>query len=180
MGACDFTEVGFGRDAEDAYDKACEQARYEHGHGGYTGTIAETCGFVEVELPKGMKADEFNTLVRYLDYGDWVDVNPVVDGRFVGRARHGDVVVPPVRRKFNSEWEKREYIERRKAAQRFNKLDARTKQMIRTTAIDRMSKYGPCTAVALSPVEQKERRAKNPHLKGKRGRFYLFTGVAAE
>ena len=41
MGATNFFAVGKGRDLREAFSEAVESARYEYGHGGYTGTIAE-------------------------------------------------------------------------------------------------------------------------------------------
>lgn len=41
MGASDFYTMSFGRDVREAFGKAIEEARWESGHGGYTGTIAE-------------------------------------------------------------------------------------------------------------------------------------------
>lgn len=46
MGASTFTTVGRGNDAPHAFELARNEAAYEHGHGGYTGTIAEKDSFV--------------------------------------------------------------------------------------------------------------------------------------
>lgn len=51
MGATDFQTTVKARTAQAAFKKAQEQARYDHGHAGYTGTIAEKPSFVEVDLP---------------------------------------------------------------------------------------------------------------------------------
>ncbi len=45
MGAEEFTVVGKGKTANEAFRNAKQEAQYEHGHGGYTGTIAEKHGF---------------------------------------------------------------------------------------------------------------------------------------
>jgi len=45
MGACDFYDVVEGKTAQEAFQKAVEEARYESGQGGYTGTIAEKGGY---------------------------------------------------------------------------------------------------------------------------------------
>lgn len=50
MGGCDFTAIGFGKTAEDAFSQAREDAAWERGHGGYTGTIAEKGEFVQFDL----------------------------------------------------------------------------------------------------------------------------------
>ncbi len=48
MGACTFTAYQAGTDPNEAMRAAVENARYEKGHGGYTGTIAEKYDFVKI------------------------------------------------------------------------------------------------------------------------------------
>lgn len=45
MGAEWFQTKAVGRDAEEAFDRAVEQANHDYGHCGYTGTIAEKESF---------------------------------------------------------------------------------------------------------------------------------------
>lgn len=45
MGASEFSTTARGKTAKDAFSAAVEEAQYENGHGGYTGTIAEKRGF---------------------------------------------------------------------------------------------------------------------------------------
>ncbi len=45
MGAEQFFTVSLGRNPHQAFDKAVEQAYWDYGHGGYTGSIAEKDGF---------------------------------------------------------------------------------------------------------------------------------------
>jgi hypothetical protein len=54
MGADPFIVGARGEDAKTAFNRAVENAAYEYGHGGYTGTIAEKDSFIEIELPKGL------------------------------------------------------------------------------------------------------------------------------
>jgi hypothetical protein len=51
MGADPFTVVAFGGTAQDAFRAAVEDAAFWHGHGGYTGTIAEKDSFRTFEVP---------------------------------------------------------------------------------------------------------------------------------
>ena len=51
MGATTFTARASGTTVGEAFRYAVEQAYYWHGHGGYTGTIAEKNEYVEYELP---------------------------------------------------------------------------------------------------------------------------------
>ena len=57
MGADQFSSVGYGKDANEAFRSAVESAQWEHGHGGYTGTIAEKGSYRVVHLPEGVTAD---------------------------------------------------------------------------------------------------------------------------
>lgn len=59
MGAQDFTQKAQGKTAKAAFRSAVEQAAYEHGHGGYTGSLAEKSEFVIIALPDGKDASEF-------------------------------------------------------------------------------------------------------------------------
>ncbi len=49
MGAQDFCAFAQGSSLEAAFRAAHQQATYEHGHGGYSGTLAEKTGAVAVE-----------------------------------------------------------------------------------------------------------------------------------
>jgi hypothetical protein len=49
MGACTFTNTGYGKTMRDAYSNLCEDAQEEYGHqDGYNGTISTTHGFRDV------------------------------------------------------------------------------------------------------------------------------------
>lgn len=56
MGADEFFTRAVGRTAGQAFADAVEDARYEHGHGGYTGTIAEKHSFVEIRCSGSVEA----------------------------------------------------------------------------------------------------------------------------
>jgi hypothetical protein len=63
MGACNFSQYEavrkgeHGPDAKTCFRRAVESAQWEHGHGGYTGTLAEKHGFVMIEPPvRNLKA----------------------------------------------------------------------------------------------------------------------------
>lgn len=59
MGACDFYTKAKGKTAQEAFNSATEQARWESGNGGYTGTIAEKHSFKMVTKPTDMTIDQF-------------------------------------------------------------------------------------------------------------------------
>lgn len=68
MGACDFFTVGNGPTARDAFLFAKEEALYESGHDGYSGTIAEKSSYRMIELPEGK--DAFDYAEELLDNDD--------------------------------------------------------------------------------------------------------------
>ena len=56
MSAEQFIQIAKGKSAKAAFKAAVEQAEYDHGHSGYTGTIAEKEDFISIPLPKkGLK-----------------------------------------------------------------------------------------------------------------------------
>ena len=59
MGAAIFIHGEHGKDAKEAFYRAQEKAAYDHGHSGYTGTIAEKDSFVMIPLPAGKKPEEY-------------------------------------------------------------------------------------------------------------------------
>jgi len=48
MGAQEFECIGHGNTAQEAFNNAVQDAQYEYGHGGYTGTIAEKSSFKQI------------------------------------------------------------------------------------------------------------------------------------
>jgi len=75
MGAVVFMNVGLGSSAKKAFDDLVYEARYQHGHGGYTGTIAEKNSFVVIPVPDGMTA--FQYAEKLID-----DCDPRVDDKW--------------------------------------------------------------------------------------------------
>jgi len=64
MGADPFIVGARGETVKAAFDRAVEDALYEHGHSGYTGSIAEKDSYVEIELPEGAEPElEANRLI---------------------------------------------------------------------------------------------------------------------
>lgn len=65
MGAETFYEISSGKTPEEAFIKAVNQALYNHGHSGYTGTIGEKTTFtMAADVP--MFASEANALAESL------------------------------------------------------------------------------------------------------------------
>lgn len=59
MGASTFIVEAEGSNAKEAFRNAREDAQYDSGHGGYTGTIAEKDSFVMIACELGMDPHEY-------------------------------------------------------------------------------------------------------------------------
>jgi len=95
MGASSFIHVSFGETAKEAFNAAVKEARYDHGHAGYTGTMAEKDGFIEIELLEG-NANETDAerTARAEDYANKLidDGDPRIDDKWgpAGCLKFGD------------------------------------------------------------------------------------------
>ncbi len=76
MGADQFSNIGFGKTATEAFSSLREEAAYEHGHGGYSGTIAEKHTFREFKLPTGMTARDFLQKIENWNDDETITGNP--------------------------------------------------------------------------------------------------------
>lgn len=70
MGATQFSVVATGDTAADAFSSARQEALWEHGHGGYTGTIAEKTDFTVFDLPERVGRKDFFEALRNTDGDD--------------------------------------------------------------------------------------------------------------
>lgn len=59
MGGTTFSTRAKGQSAKAAFDAAVRDAQYEHGHRGYTGTIAEKRSFKMIVLPAGVDPETY-------------------------------------------------------------------------------------------------------------------------
>jgi hypothetical protein len=78
MGADNFYVVRSGKSARDAFHAAVEEAAYEYGHGGYTGTIAEKYEFVTFPIPEGVEPREAanRATIGQADKDGWLIPDP--------------------------------------------------------------------------------------------------------
>ena len=76
MGAEVFEQTASGKNPADAFGKAVEAAQYDHGHSGYTGTIAEKGGYTLMKLPEGV------TISQALEWVDSLGSEPAEHKRF--------------------------------------------------------------------------------------------------
>jgi hypothetical protein len=160
MGGTDFEDYAFGKTVRDAYDAAVKSAIWEYGHDPYNGTISTTDGFVEIKCPKGLTSQEFQWIATDARWGEGLPTE-----------------MPPVRCKFDSEWERNRYLAYRKTVKKYLALSPSDKALVKKGSD--FEKWGPCIALELPDKEQRHWRAQQPACKGKHGKFYLFYGVAA-
>ena len=76
MGAEAFESWGKGKTAKEAFQNARDQACYEHGHSGYSGTIAEKNTFKEFPVPEG----ENISLEQWLDWIEQASFGDLPEG----------------------------------------------------------------------------------------------------
>ena len=68
MGATTFMQKAKGTSPGNAFTNAVTKAQYDHGHGGYTGTIAEKHDFIVIAVPDG--EDPRGFAAQLIDSGD--------------------------------------------------------------------------------------------------------------
>lgn len=94
MGAETFSHIASGATAREAFEAAVRQAQYDHGHSGYTGTIAEKDSFITLAVSDERLAEIKKS--PWFDSGDddelWAQVDDkwgpagcidLKDGRFL-------------------------------------------------------------------------------------------------
>lgn len=151
MGATNFSTVAAGKTAAEAMRAAVEEAHWWHGHGGYSGTIAEKRGHVEFTLPPGVTAERLEATV-------WA----ALDERWAaeGAARRGEAPAPAKHLALLEQW-----------------LGKRDAARIIDTADD---KWGPAVAVRLGKAEGAAHVPRTPTGRAKAGyAAYLFFGYAS-
>lgn len=157
MGGHDFMTIETGKDASDAYRRACEQATYECGHDGYNGTISTTAGFCELPADafKGLAGTAKTTIL---------DILACEGSRTILRAAGTDRI--PYGKK--ASWEDQDAAALRK---RIRKLSAKAQALLVRFApyADRVEKRGPCLALQLGRPDGAPRGY----------RAYAFAGIAA-
>jgi hypothetical protein len=68
MGADTFFVTWKAENPQRAFIEAVQQAQYDHGHAGYTGTLAEKDDFTMIPLPEGWEAHQYaNKLIDESD-----------------------------------------------------------------------------------------------------------------
>jgi hypothetical protein len=75
MGSESFVHQVKGKNAQEAFNNAREEAAYDHGHSGYTGTIAEKHGFIIIPRPD-------NGLNATAAAWEMIDTNPSISDKW--------------------------------------------------------------------------------------------------
>ena len=164
MGATEFAIDNFGKTVGEAYTKQVASDRYDFGHSGYTGTLAEKDGYVLINRPPRVRADRLKDIIFDAEqWMFWLDTDK--------EYRHC-YVDPPA--KCRKAWERlSEWYPPRGAVHNSGAIhvgmDARD---ICKTHDD---KWGPALAVELSPAEKKERWNNLP----RGSKAFLFFGMAS-
>lgn len=57
MGAQEFQDASVATDVAEAFRECVEQAQYDYGHAGYTGTVAEKDEYVVLDLPANVPVE---------------------------------------------------------------------------------------------------------------------------
>lgn len=169
MGATTFSTFALGKNAREAFRQAQEHARYEYGHGGYTGTIAEKPGFVLFEIPKGTRcsATRFLDLVAQAD--EYIDGEYGYQQRDLDNARNATE-----KRKIQAQINK----DKRRREAWWRKLNPDLAAAVRNAARVYSDKWENCVAVRAGGSEAV--RIKNQlGRKGTRDRVYFFGGWAS-
>jgi hypothetical protein len=158
MGACDFMVTITGKDAADAYRKACQDAEAEYGHqDGYNGTISTTSGFSMVRTSaKELKAEITAKVARLR-----------VRLQRLGRGKA-------------TKWERADLQREIKGllATKKNLKANPWSVMDALIAMDRFQKWEACGCIEVTGKAAREYKARRG-MKGTRQKVFVFGGLAA-
>lgn len=170
MGACDFEDFGYGKNVGEVFARCRDDAAWEHGHGGYTGTIAEKHDYVLIDLPPRVTTRKARSM--WFQYSnlqsakeaikELQDPNCWMYKRFGTKADRSKALTQAKRQLRAAEKELGKHVD----------LARRIYQI----ADD---KWGPAVAVELKGKELKDWRQRMG-LQGRRGiRAFVFFGLAS-
>lgn len=157
MGAVEFQTSQFAKDAAIAFSHAVSDALHQHGFEGYTGSIAEKDSFVMFDLPRGVGVS------KMLRWANWM-------------SRGAEE-----RSQATTSWLKdseRTAI-MRNARRVEGKVSPKHRDLARGMARVIDDKHGPAVCLEVKGVALERWRDRNG-MKGKRGRLFVFSGMASE
>lgn len=165
MGACDFMNVGCGKSAQEVFSQLRDDAAYEHGHGGYTGTIAEKSSFTMLPTP--------NTRLDIRDLTECAISNE--DTYTVWRKLKEGEADPGwgSRTKYSNDGTTTTFVPEKK------KIPDSLKPWVERAARAADDKWGPAACVEITGKQAKEIKERSG-FKGKRGiKVFAFFGLAS-
>lgn len=192
MGAHDFTCSAYGKTANDAFQAARDHAAWEHGHGGYTGTIAEKHDFTLFAIPPRVKVNDLLKLMH--DYY-WLS-SDVEHARYV--VRECEQWGKGARKTLHGKTLKQAQAALKSAEVKLARFKARVDKrklgdlVVKGAEIAHGDKWGP--ALALGPVSGSEETKMRTHAQGVTARhtpdgwkyskprgqsLFVFTGMAS-
>lgn len=172
MGAVEFEAIGIGRDAREAFIKAVEDAQWEYGHGGYTGSIAEKPSYSLIALPPRISSQKFMDWIGAMVYSDHLDWEKKELRRLEAeRAPRGQ---GEARRKRKADL--RRII--KDAEKEARSVPEEHRELVRRACAIWDDKWGPALGWELPASEAREVK-KRLGLAGTRKRIFLFCGMAS-
>lgn len=151
MGADQFSDIGLGKDANEAFRRIVEDARYMYGHGGYTGTIAEKDGFVNLgQLGRDYvnKVEGFIFDVQMASYDEW------------------------------DEKTKRYVVDQKKKQRAINKVPEAIRAQVLKAIPIHDDKWGPAVCFEVVGTKAAEIKARHGR-KGTHDKVFIFLGMAS-
>lgn len=165
MGACDFMNYSFGKTAQEAFSHCVQQAQYEHGHGGYSGTIAEKHDFVVLPKPPTRLSVERLAGCAINCEDTYMHWRPLKEGE--NRYSAGWT-----KSTFDGDGDETVFVAERK------KMPPKLKPWVERAAQVAADKWGPAACVEITGKAAKAYRER-AGLKGKQGKLFLFFGLAS-
>ena len=167
MGATTFSQIGLGKTPREAFNQAQDQAGWEHGHGGYSGTIVEKPGFVLFQIPKGTRCSAYKFIGLVGDAEEMSESEYLKDSLQYARSA-------TEKRKLEAQIRKEE----RRSAAWWKKLNPALAAEVKRAAPVYHDKWEACVAVEVTGTEATKIKVRNGR-KGTHDKVFLFAGWAS-
>lgn len=184
MGATDFQTTSTGKTVGEAFRSAQEDARYAHGHAGYTGTIAEKSDYSLFTVPPRTSIDK---LVGWVYRCDELGLGYPEDDTWwateVRRLEHDlKIAKPGTKRPIQEQIRvhKKRLKEHAKEAAKFKReVGALLPTVIEMSKVY-SDKWGAAVAIEITSPAQKKKYIERMYSKPKRGqKVFVFFGLAS-
>ena len=168
MGATTFETYGLGKTPSEAFLKAREHQAYLHGHGGYSGTLAEKNDYVLYTLPPRCTTDKILRLIYEME--ELRDIDYLYDDlrwRKQNGAKRAEIS------KLEAEIRRAE-----KKRLSFERKNATLMPLLRSVSGPYQDKWGPAVAFLITGAEA-SRIKKQAGRSGTHDKVFLFCGWAS-